>query len=287
MVLLGRFPRVEGEEVRLALLASGLEVEVRGEARAPLEGMLPSGDVGLELWVDEAVLARAQALQREVEAEHAAPTPRAPQSGSGRPSAFTALFALTTVILAGLLWQERRQPKARDSGEITWREVPGFPCVSGLYKNRTFQRSCDRNGDGNWEQVEQFDRQGKLISSSYDADEDGIPDQIVTYDVAGRAVSRSQDLDHDWRTDRVETFDLEDRVLLRTFDDDHDGRDDRALHLDSAGNIGIVTTFHGDDWDAVYLLDGGTVTERVRGDRHELVIGDGGVPLVLTADGWR
>ncbi|MFZ5439578.1 MAG: hypothetical protein ACOZQL_06200 [Myxococcota bacterium] len=286
MVLLGRFPKVEGEELRLALLANGVEVEVRGDARAPLEGMLPAVDAGLELWVEDAALARAQAVQREVEEERrAAPTPVAPVSG--RPSIFTALFAITTVVLAVLLWKERHASSAVEDGPLTWRVDPGSNCTSAYVKDRRLQRSCDRNGDGNWEQIDVYDRQGKLLSTSFDLDEDGIAEQVTTWDVGGRAVSRTVDLDHDWRPDQVEGFSLQDRVAGRTFDDDHDGREDRVLAFDETGALVSVTTRRDDDWEVVFRLDGGTVTQRVRDGRVELLIGDGGVVQVLTAEGCR
>jgi hypothetical protein len=51
------------------LTGSGLSVEVRGEALAPLSGEIPSTETWVELWLPEEEVERAKELLAEVEAD--------------------------------------------------------------------------------------------------------------------------------------------------------------------------------------------------------------------------
>lgn len=143
-VRLGRFPSVEGQLGRLALEQESIVVELIGEQLSALQGAIPSSEVLVELWVDAAEFERAQrvlssALEKNAEAVGDVRCPAcgktspanfdvcwscqaalsgaekipvvAPELRRPRPPIFAAIFALTTLVLAVLLWKERQLAK--------------------------------------------------------------------------------------------------------------------------------------------------------------------------------
>ena len=71
-------------------MGSGLSVEVRGEALAPLGGEIPNTETWVELWLPEEEVARGEELLAELEAdgEKAARTVACPRCREENPGNF-------------------------------------------------------------------------------------------------------------------------------------------------------------------------------------------------------
>jgi hypothetical protein len=84
--------RTVGEARLLAglLAGSGLSVEVRGEALAPLSGEIPSTETWVELWVPPEEVSRGKELLAELEQdeERAGRTVECPECGEENPGNF-------------------------------------------------------------------------------------------------------------------------------------------------------------------------------------------------------
>lgn len=280
-VLVGRLTEVEAQVVRLALEAAGVDVELRGEARTVMAGLVPPGDA-VEVWVDEAASARARAVLAELEHEQKAP-PRE------RPPVFAVIFGVTSVVLAVLLVQERQQPRVRD-GVVAWREEGH--CMSAYRGAVRLSRLCDRNDDGNFENQETFDAKNRLSSVCSDSDEDGTCDQITQLDAAGKVISRSFDERHEGRMSRTVAYDSFEHTRERGFDDDGDGRVERSEFFDQRGERqGVAAHRDQPTWEARWFVDGGEIVEHAPqdGGLREMRFEQGGRVVrvqALEATGW-
>ncbi|MDP3154313.1 MAG: hypothetical protein Q8N23_16670 [Archangium sp.] len=321
-VRLGRFPSSEGQLGRIALERESIEVELIGEQLSALQGVIPSSEVMVELWVEPDQLERARRVLSAALREQATKTGdvRCPSCGlsspatfevcwscqndlaaaeklpetkptpaKSRPPVFTLLLALSTIGLGVLLWQERQLPKIRPSRTSEW-SWSYSQCLEQRVRDHLISRSCDRDDDDNFEQVDSFDAKGRLSSTSYDANEDGVFERTDSFDTKGLLVRRDFDLDDDWRTDRSDLFDQSERMIQRTVDREGDGRSGSTEGYDALGRV--VKTSERDD-DETWLLPGRQLRFRFSeksGELAELIIStDAGVvkKQVLTIEGWR
>lgn len=256
-VRVGRLSGIEAELVKVALAAEGIEAVLLGGARSALQGALPASETLVEVQVEEANAPRAQKVISAFFAEEddgrelrctscgnvspasfglcwsceapltqapvaPAPTPGAVVKAPDRFPVFTVLFGVTTAVLAALLWVERQRPTMVEGPHLTW-EGAG-PCVIAKLDGRKLQVLCDRNGDENFEEAEQFDKQGRLVSRSLDSDEDGAFEELQSFDTKGVMMGRERDVDRDWRFDSSEAFDVSGTRTDALSDLNHDGR---------------------------------------------------------------
>lgn len=239
-VSVGRFPWSEANLLRLELESQGIAVTVIGEDRSALTGAVPSTETDVELRVDEKDLERARALleavaqekQREVAAA-------APPRGI---SAMTWILAVITIVLAALLYKERQRPKYVD-GVITWSEAG--PCVIGSIDGKRQTSSCDRDGNGVFEEVETFDTKGRRVSMLFDANQNGSSDTVEDYDPSGKLLTRHFDANDDGRFEKFETFDSNGRRVAIGVDSDQNGSFDTTEEYDVDGKL----TMRGSDVD--------------------------------------
>lgn len=321
-VRLGRFPSSEGQLGRIALERESIEVELIGEQLSALQGVIPSSEVTVELWVEPERLERARRVLSAALREQSTKTGdvRCPSCGlsspatfevcwscqgdlaaaekvadptpvpaKSRPPIFTAVFALTTIILGVLLWQERQQPRYQASRTSEFKSSKAH-CLDQLVRGHLSSRSCDRNEDGNFEQVDSFDVKGRLISIASDSNEDGVYECIDGFDTKGLLLRRDCDLDDDWRFERSDLFNVNERMISRTLIRDGDGRSVSSETYDALGAVDRKN--EGDD-DETWLRPGRKLHFRYPANSEwlaELTIStDAGVvrQQVLTTDGWK
>lgn len=286
-VRLAWLPAVEAEVACGVLLSAGLDAVVIRAAESVMGGMVAPGDLQAELWVDESQLEQARALLAAQPVEDAPPDlPRAPAPlRRGPPILVTGALVVAVLVLAAMWWSER-QKTATPNPNLSY-EYTKTCVVTFLHDQKQFV-SCDANGDGNPERVEQYLVDGGLSQIWFDSDEDGLSERTDVFDGRGRVRTRYVALARTGVSQRVDTFDVDGRLISRAFDEDDDAITERLeLLLDDGG---VQTVRNLDDYSSVEVT---ATTEREftrRGDRAELVIRrDGGVVRrqVLTDDGWN
>ena len=261
---MGRFPSVEAQLRRLALERESIDVGLIGEQLSALQGVIPSSEVLVELWVEADQLERAQrvlsaALEKNVQAVGDVKCPAcgktspanfdvcwsceaalsraekvaavAPAVARARPPIFAVIFGITTVFLAGLLLKQRQLAEYRPSPnvEMSWSRE----CLDQKVIGKLLWRSCDRDRDGTFEVSTSYDLAGHVVDTLYDSNQDGVSERVDSFDSRGALVERFFDLDGDRRFDRWDEYDAKERLLRRSVDSDGDGRADRIEAFDA------------------------------------------------------
>lgn len=268
-VSVGRFPWSEANLLRLELESQGISVVVIGEDRNALTGAIPPAETDVELRVDEKDLERARALiaqvAREKERESAARAAAAPLQ---RGQSFTWVLAAATVVLSALLYKESRRVTYVD-GVVTWSEAG--PCVVGSINGKRQTSSCDRDGDGVFEEQETFDTRGRRVSMFFDANQNGSYDKVEDYDSSEKLIARHFDTDDDGRFDKSESYDAKGQRVATLLDSDKNGIFETSEEYDVNGALILRTSDREQDrrFERFELFDrqGLAVTRFVDSDR--------------------